>query len=128
MRNLAVWVVVALMLFTLFNIFQGPRSNAASNEINFSQFTAQVDAGNIADVTIALDSNAYTGTIPSQLGYMVDVTNMNLNVNEFTGAVPTELGGKVLSTCTCIASYLRLPALTISVCTTTNTSIQASRK
>ena len=71
---------------------------------------------NIADITIALTGNAYTGTIPSQLGYMVDVTNMQLNVNEFTGAAPTELGGKVLSTCTCIASYLRLPALTISVC------------
>ena len=72
---------------------------------------------NIADITIALTGNAYTGTIPSQLGYMVDATKMNLNVNEFTGAVPTELGGKVvLSTCTCIASYLRLPALTISVC------------
>ena len=55
MRNFAVWVIVALMLFTLFNIFQGPRSNAASNEINFSQFTAQVDAGNIADVTIEGD-------------------------------------------------------------------------
>ena len=71
---------------------------------------------NIADITIALDGNAYTGTIPSQLGYMVDVTHVQLYVNEFTGAVPTELGGKVLSTCTCIASYLRLPALTISVC------------
>ena len=56
MRNFAVWVVVALMLFTLFNIFQGPRSNAANNEINFSQFTAQVDAGNIADVTIEGDA------------------------------------------------------------------------
>ena len=56
MRNFAVWVVVALMLFTLFNIFQGPRSNATSNEINFSQFTAQVDAGNIADVTIEGDA------------------------------------------------------------------------
>ena len=56
MRNFAVWVIVALMLFTLFNIFQGPRSNAASNEINFSQFTAQVDAGNIADVTIEGDA------------------------------------------------------------------------
>ena len=59
MRNFAVWVVVALMLFTLFNIFQGPRSNAANNEINFSQFTAQVDAGNIADVTI--EGDAITG-------------------------------------------------------------------
>ena len=77
---------------------------------------------------LELQANGLAGSIPTQLGYMVDVTNMQLNVNEFTGAAPTELGGKVLSTCTCIASYLRLPALTISVCTTTNTSIQASRK
>ena len=56
MRNLAVWVVVALMVFTLFNVFQGPSSRASDREINFSQFTAEVDTGSIADVTIEGDA------------------------------------------------------------------------
>ena len=56
MRNLAVWVVVALMVFTLFNVFQWPSSLASDREINFSQFTAEVDTGSIADVTIEGDA------------------------------------------------------------------------
>ena len=45
---------------------------------------------------VALGSNSLGGTIPTELGYMVDVTKMLLNSNELTGAVPTELGGKVV--------------------------------
>ena len=56
MRNIAVWLVVGLMLITLFNVFQGPSAQGASRNINFSQFTAEVDAGTIADVTIEGDS------------------------------------------------------------------------
>ena len=47
---------------------------------------------NIARVTIALTGNAYTGTIPSQLGYMVDVTSMNMWQNKFASSIPTEMG------------------------------------
>ncbi|MDC0131701.1 ATP-dependent zinc metalloprotease FtsH [Alphaproteobacteria bacterium] len=56
MRNMAVWVGVAMMLFTLFNVFQGSSSKADDREINFSQFTAEVDIGSVADVTIEGDS------------------------------------------------------------------------
>jgi cell division protease FtsH len=56
MRNMAVWVVVAMMLFTLFNVFQGSSSKANDREINFSQFTAEVDVGSVADVTIEGDA------------------------------------------------------------------------
>lgn len=59
LRNIAIWIAVALMLFTLFNIFQGPGVKANIQEINFSQFTAEVDAGSIADVTI--EGDAITG-------------------------------------------------------------------
>jgi cell division protease FtsH len=56
MRNIAVWLIVGLMLITLFNVFQGPAAQSASRNINFSQFIAEVDAGTIADVTIEGDS------------------------------------------------------------------------
>ena len=56
MRNIAVWLVVGLMLFTLFNVFQGPAAQTSNRNINFSQFVAEVDAGTVAAVTIEGDS------------------------------------------------------------------------
>ncbi|HAT08176.1 MAG TPA: cell division protein FtsH, partial [Rhodobiaceae bacterium] len=56
MRNIAVWLVVGLMLFTLFNVFQGPSTQTSSRNINFSQFIAEVDAGTVASVTIEGDA------------------------------------------------------------------------
>ena len=59
MRNIAVWLVVGLMLFTLFNVFQGPAAQTSNRNINFSQFIAEVDAGTVAAVTI--EGDAITG-------------------------------------------------------------------
>ena len=59
MRNIAVWLVVGLMLITLFNVFQNPGAQSSGRSINFSQFVAEVDAGSIADVTI--EGDAITG-------------------------------------------------------------------
>ena len=56
MRNFAIWVAVALMLLTLFNMFNGPVSDQNNREITFSQFTAEVDAGSISDVMISGDT------------------------------------------------------------------------
>ena len=55
-KNIIIWGVVALMLFTLFNVFQGSTMRQAKHEINFSQFIAEVDAGTVASVTIEGDS------------------------------------------------------------------------
>ena len=55
-KNIIIWGVVALMLFTLFNVFQGSNARQSSREINFSQFIAEVDAGTVASVTIEGDA------------------------------------------------------------------------
>jgi len=55
-KNFALWAVVALLLVALFNLFQSPVERASSNEISFSQLLAEVDAGNVSDVTIAGDT------------------------------------------------------------------------
>lgn len=55
-RNIAIWVVVALMLFTLFNMFQGQSQNAGGRDITFSQFIGEVDAGNVSDVVMSGDA------------------------------------------------------------------------
>lgn len=55
-KNFALWIIIALLLVALFNLFQSPVRNATSSEIKFSQLLAEVDAGNIGDVVISDDA------------------------------------------------------------------------
>ncbi len=52
-RNLAIWVVIALLLVALFNLFQSPGQGRRGNEISYTEFLSGVEAGNVAEVTIA---------------------------------------------------------------------------
>jgi cell division protease FtsH len=58
-RNFAIWVFIGLLLVALFNLFQSPGVHVRGNEISFSQLLADVDGGNVQDVTIA--GNQITG-------------------------------------------------------------------
>jgi cell division protease FtsH len=52
-RNLAIWVVIALLLVALFNLFQqGGGQRGRGEEISYSEFLDGVEAGQVADVTI----------------------------------------------------------------------------
>jgi cell division protease FtsH len=42
-RNFAVWIIIALLLFALFNLFQSPGQRAATSEISYSQFLERVE-------------------------------------------------------------------------------------
>lgn len=55
-RNFAIWAAVLLVLVLLFNIFQNSEKSHDSDKINYSDFLAQVDSGNVTDVTI-IDQN-----------------------------------------------------------------------
>ncbi len=52
-RNLALWVIVALLLVALFNLFQpsGP-NNRAQMQVAYSDFLNEVNAGQVRDVVI----------------------------------------------------------------------------
>jgi cell division protease FtsH len=50
-RNMALWVVIALLVFAMFNLFQGT-SQRQQSMMAFSDFVAAVDAGDIRDVVI----------------------------------------------------------------------------
>ena len=54
-RNFAVWVIIALLLFALFNLFQGQAQRAGSTDMSYSQFADKVDSGEVKAVTIAGD-------------------------------------------------------------------------
>ena len=51
-KNMAVWVIIALLIFTLFNLFQGASTRGPHQPLAFSDFLAKVNGGEINDVTI----------------------------------------------------------------------------
>ena len=53
-RNLAIWVVIALLLVALFNLFQGgARQSGRGDEISYSDFLSGVESGSVSEVVIA---------------------------------------------------------------------------
>ena len=50
-RNMALWVVIALLVFAMFNLFQGTGQRQQAM-MAFSDFLSAVEAGDIRDVTI----------------------------------------------------------------------------
>jgi cell division protease FtsH len=52
-RNFAIWVIVALLLVALFNLFQNNTTGPGrAGEIAYSQLMTEVDAGNVEEVEI----------------------------------------------------------------------------
>ena len=51
-RNVVLWLVIALLLVAIFNLFQSSSGPSRHSSIAFSQFLEQVDEGKISEVTI----------------------------------------------------------------------------
>ena len=51
-RNFAVWVIIALLLFALFNLFQGSGQRTKTSDMSYSQFLERVDRGEVRTVVI----------------------------------------------------------------------------
>ncbi|MCZ4280805.1 ATP-dependent zinc metalloprotease FtsH [Kiloniella laminariae] len=51
-RNAALWIVVGVLLFTLFNLFQGSGTQGNQQQIAYSDFIAQVEEGQVTNVII----------------------------------------------------------------------------
>ncbi|MGI9371685.1 MAG: ATP-dependent zinc metalloprotease FtsH [Hyphomicrobiales bacterium] len=81
-RNLAVWVIIALLLFALFNLFQGPAQRGSSNEVPYSQFLQDVESGKVKEVTIA--GNEITGVFTDDRGFQTYKPNDTNLVPELT--------------------------------------------
>ncbi len=65
-RNIALWVIIALLVLALFNLFQGPGTGGSATTLAYSQFISEVESGQIRDVTIQGNtiSGHYTGGTP----------------------------------------------------------------
>jgi len=51
-RNLALWVIIALLVVVLVNMFQGPSQRSTEQQLAYSEFLGQVKSGQVQDVTI----------------------------------------------------------------------------
>jgi cell division protease FtsH len=51
-RNLALWVIIALLLVVLFNLFQPSGGRNAASQVAYSDFISEVQAGRVRDVVI----------------------------------------------------------------------------
>ena len=51
-RNLALWVIIALLLVVLFNLFQPGVTRPASTQVAYSDFISEMNGGHVRDVVI----------------------------------------------------------------------------
>jgi cell division protease FtsH len=51
-KNFALWIIIALLLVALFNLFQGGANQGKQAQMAFSDFLADVKQGEISEVTI----------------------------------------------------------------------------
>ncbi|HWA69151.1 MAG TPA: ATP-dependent zinc metalloprotease FtsH [Rhizomicrobium sp.] len=55
LRNLALWIVIAVLLVFLFNLFQGTGTHTTASAVSYSKFTEQVIADQVKSVTFQGD-------------------------------------------------------------------------
>ncbi|HEY7749582.1 MAG TPA: ATP-dependent metallopeptidase FtsH/Yme1/Tma family protein, partial [Aestuariivirgaceae bacterium] len=54
-RHFAVWIIIGLLLFALYNLFQGQSQRVGAADISYSDFIGKVETGEVKSVTIAGD-------------------------------------------------------------------------
>ena len=85
-KNIAIWVIVAIILMTVFNQFSN--KNGSENQIVYSQFINEVKQGRVARVTIEgrvlhgenTDGKKFNSYAPYDPGMMGDLLKNNVKV------------------------------------------------
>ena len=72
-RNLAIWIIIALLLVALFNLVQNNPKGSRATNIEYSKFLSDVDAGNVASATIS--GNQVSGTLTGDRPYQTYMPN-----------------------------------------------------
>ncbi len=102
LRNLALWIVIALLLVFLFNLFQGTGTQPTASAITYSKFTEQVQAKQVKKVTFQGDQvkgelvsgQPFVTTVPTNDTTLWPVLKAN---NVETSVTPTDNGMSLLS-------------------------------
>jgi cell division protease FtsH len=104
-RNFAVWIIIALLLFALFNLFQSPGQQATTSEISYSQFLERVEAGEVRSVTIAgetvtgqfADGRAFQTYTPQDANLVSRLRERNVDIKARPAQDENFLPGVLLS-------------------------------
>ena len=88
MINIVLWLVIGLLLIALFNLFQGASKNNSSVNLPFSDFIAEVEAGNISSVNIKgnsvegyfEDGRAFSTYSPNDPNLIEKLTNKGVSI------------------------------------------------
>ncbi len=88
-RNFAVWVIIAMLLFALFNLFQQPGGSTRADTLSYSEFIAKVEAGAVRDVTIAgdqitgklNDGKAFETVAPNDPNLVTTLSEKGVNIS-----------------------------------------------
>ena len=87
-KSIAIWLVVALVLMTVFNQFNTRQAPAAQSQLDYSQFLEEVKQGHISKVTIegrtlkatTADGNRITSYAPSDLWMVSDLLKNGVKI------------------------------------------------
>jgi len=100
-RNLALWVIIALLVFALFNMFQGTSTQQGpQNNLAFSDFLTSVESGEVRDVVIQgdnisghyRDGRNFVTYAPKDPGLIAKLTAQGVRIS----ARPTDDGSPTL--------------------------------
>ncbi len=87
-KSVAIWLVVALVLMTVFNQFNSHQQTASQAQLDYSQFLDEVKQGHIAKVTIegrtlkatTVDGKRLTSYAPSDLWMVSDLLKNGVKI------------------------------------------------
>ena len=96
-RNMALWVVIGLLVFALFNLFQGSSTQREQQPaLAFSDFLTSVESSEVRDVTIIgntitghyRDGRRFSTYAPSDPGLIEKLSNKGVRIS----AMPSDEG------------------------------------
>jgi cell division protease FtsH len=87
-KNLALWIIIALLLVALFNLFQSSSSHGPQTNIAYSEFLNDVNRGQVSDVTIQgptlnghyTDGRAFSTYTPNDPQLVSHLTDKNVRI------------------------------------------------
>jgi cell division protease FtsH len=87
-KNLALWIIIGLLLVALFNLFQSGTSRGPQASLRYSDFLADVNRGQVADVTIQgnnisghfTDGRAFSTFAPSDPSLVTQLKEKNVGI------------------------------------------------
>ncbi|MEZ5648514.1 MAG: ATP-dependent metallopeptidase FtsH/Yme1/Tma family protein, partial [Alphaproteobacteria bacterium] len=87
-RNIALWIIIALLVLGLFNLFRNPTEHEPKSVLAYSDFTAAVDGKQVRDALIQgntisghfTDGRAYSTYAPTDPGLIQQLRNSGVTI------------------------------------------------